>query len=544
MKNLTHYLSNAVHTEEDVNKLKQYILNLAVRGKLIDNSSSELKHQNTIEGDNEEETLYEIPKSWRWVTLEDILMFKNGYAFKSDTYIKNSNYQVIRLGNVKNDKLLVENKEVYIPKEIALSCKDFRIKDKDILVTMTGTKGKRDYFYTCLFDSKIEEKTNKQFFLNQRVGILRANNSVKPELVNIFLKSKSILDLVFTFETGTANQGNLGTRAIKRIPFPLPPYEEQESIITKVKELFTLCDKLAIDIQYKNKHSTKLNKTIFSEVLGHNNDNMHENLNFIVDNINDLLENKEDISLLRKAILSLGIRGKLSVSNPSDDSASKLLEEMKEEKNRLIKNKSLRVSKLNKEHSVTTDIPENWKKVKIGDLMEPINGKSFKTSEWSNEGVPIIRIQNLNNKHAPFNYYNGETAIPEKYHVSTGDLLIGWSGTPGTSFGAFIWDRGFSYLNQHIFKAKLFSSNLDPVYLKHAINAVLEIMISQARGGVGLKHVTKSQFVNIEVGLPPISEQKQIVHEINKLFLLCNQLEEQLDQQNDLQEKFMNSIIQ
>ena len=76
------------------------------------------------------------------------------------------------------------------------------------------------------------------------------------------------------------------------------------------------------------------------------------------------------------------------------------------------------------------------------------NGRAFKPSEWSEIGTPIVRIQNLNDESKSFNYCNFE--VEERFHIKTGDLLFSWSGTPGTSFGAFFWNRGKGFLNQHL----------------------------------------------------------------------------------------------
>ena len=95
------------------------------------------------------------------------------------------------------------------------------------------------------------------------------------------------------------------------------------------------------------------------------------------------------------------------------------------------------------------DIPSTWVWVRIGDVFDLVNGKAFKPSDWSDVGDPIVRIQNLNDKNAPYNYCN--TPCEEKYYLHGGELLFSWSGTPGTSFGAFIWHGGKAVLNQHIF---------------------------------------------------------------------------------------------
>lgn len=96
------------------------------------------------------------------------------------------------------------------------------------------------------------------------------------------------------------------------------------------------------------------------------------------------------------------------------------------------------------------EIPESWEWCRVKDLTLLFNGKAFKPSDWTNSGLPIVRIQNLNNDNAIFNYYNGKV---EKCFLLNGEeLLFAWSGTPGTSFGAHIWKGGKAVLNQHIFR--------------------------------------------------------------------------------------------
>src|SRR5699024_10137552 len=92
----------------------------------------------------------------------------------------------------------------------------------------------------------------------------------------------------------------------------------------------------------------------------------------------------------------------------------------------------------------------DWSTSKIGELCELINGRAFKSSEWSKEGLPIIRIQNLIIPDASFNHFSGE--LDDKHKINTGDLLFAWSATPGTSFGAHVWTGEAAALNQHIFK--------------------------------------------------------------------------------------------
>lgn len=170
-------------------------------------------------------------------------------------------------------------------------------------------------------------------------------------------------------------------------------------------------------------------------------------------------------------------------------------------------------------------IPDRWILLPAGDLVDLINGRAFKPSDWTASGLPIVRIQNLNNPKAPYNHYQGE--VSDGHRIKNGDMLLSWSGTPGTSFGAFIWGGGEAVLNQHIFKVIIFSRYLDKDFLRIAINARLDALIASARGGVGLKHVTKGQVEALQIPCPPLEEQKRIVAKVDELMGICDKLEAQ-----------------
>lgn len=138
------------------------------------------------------------------------------------------------------------------------------------------------------------------------------------------------------------------------------------------------------------------------------------------------------------------------------------------------------------------EIPRGWAEVRVGEVLKLVNGFPFKPSQWRTSGLPIIRIQNLNNANAPYNCC-AET-LPDKFRVAQGDLLFAWSGTPGTSFGAHIWGGGDAWLNQHIFRADFDARVFDRSFLKFGINENLTEYIRQAHGGAGLAHITKSVF--------------------------------------------------
>lgn len=266
----------------------------------------------------------------------------------------------------------------------------------------------------------------------------------------------------------------------------------------------------------------------------------------LLERFKELSRHPKNTKELKGLILQLAVQGKLTESwranNPNIEPASELLKRIQAEKQQLIDDKKIKKEKpLSLIEEVPFKIPEGWNWIKLGDLMSMFNGRAFKKHEWSNEGLPIIRIQNLNNPNATFNFFNGE--LDDKHHIQKGTFLISWSGTPGTSFGAFIWNGKDGALNQHINKCVFHSDRIDEEFYKRAINSQLYKLIEQAQGGVGLKHVTKGILNNLILPLPPLEEQKAIVEVVNTLFKEVEQLESLTKERIQLKESFVVSAL-
>lgn len=151
---------------------------------------------------------------------------------------------------------------------------------------------------------------------------------------------------------------------------------------------------------------------------------------------------------------------------------------------------------------------KSWPTKPLGEVCELVNGAPFKPSDWDGSGLPIVRIQNLNDPTKPFNYTSKKLA--EKFRVRSGDTLLSWSGTPGTSFGCFRWDGAEGWLNQHIFNVHLGDEVL-PAFFIYQVNSKLEELIGKAHGGVGLQHITKGALSSVSITVPPLAEQERIV---------------------------------
>lgn len=165
-----------------------------------------------------------------------------------------------------------------------------------------------------------------------------------------------------------------------------------------------------------------------------------------------------------------------------------------------------------KTYKPTIKINSEWQHSKLGDIFVMVNGRAFKTSEWSTTGLPIVRIANLNNPNAEYNYFEGEHN--EKIEVNDGDFLFSWSGTKGTSFGPHLWTRGKGLLNQHIFKMVAKDVPINTGFAYFYIKAIVPQIESKAHGSGGLVHITKTELSLFEIPTPPIGEQKQIVAEL------------------------------
>ncbi len=186
-------------------------------------------------------------------------------------------------------------------------------------------------------------------------------------------------------------------------------------------------------------------------------------------------------------------------------------------------------------------LPEGWASVRVGEACRLVNGRAFKPSDWGADGLRIIRIQNLNNLHAPFNHYSG--SVEAKFLVQEGELLFAWSGTPGTSFGAHIWTRGTAILNQHIFRVLDYEGLFDKGFLRRAINVRLDHLIEVAHGTAGLAHVTRPVFEAAELSLPPASEQRRIVTQVEALLEQVNRAKGRLDRVPLILKRFRQAVL-
>ena len=156
---------------------------------------------------------------------------------------------------------------------------------------------------------------------------------------------------------------------------------------------------------------------------------------------------------------------------------------------------------------------------RLGDIATYINGYAFKPEDRGNEGLPIIRIQDLTGNSYDLGFYNGE--YPERIEINNGDVLISWSG----SLGVYLWNKGKALLNQHIFKVVFDKAEIDKSYFIYAIQHYLKEMEAKTHGAT-MKHITKKDFDDMLVPYPNMQKQREtagILSMVDGIIISCQQ---------------------
>jgi type I restriction enzyme S subunit len=187
-------------------------------------------------------------------------------------------------------------------------------------------------------------------------------------------------------------------------------------------------------------------------------------------------------------------------------------------------------------------IPEDWKVRTIGEMFRLVNGCAFKPEDWKQSGTPIIRIQNLNDPYASFNYF--QAPVAERNRVEAGDLLFAWSGTIGTSFGARVWSGPSGVLNQHIFKVHMNQQQISLPFSMLVFGRIEEDIAKQAHGfKASFVHVKKSDLVKVSLPLPPLPEQRAIAEALSDVDGLLGGLDRLIAKKRDLKQAAMQQLL-
>ncbi|MDU3249405.1 MAG: restriction endonuclease subunit S [Haemophilus parainfluenzae] len=198
----------------------------------------------------------------RMTKMSDIAKFQNGFAFNSEDFSKSGEWQVFRLGNIRDGFLFYENKPVFISEKLAKTQEKFIPKVGDSLISMTGTRFKQDYGFACIIEK------DEKILVNQRVGrIIPIKDKIIPKFLNLSLRSEHFRQQFFKGETGGVNQGNVGSKHIMSISINLPTLEQQTQIVQKVETYFALADEIETQVNAALENVNLLTQSILSKAF-------------------------------------------------------------------------------------------------------------------------------------------------------------------------------------------------------------------------------------------------------------------------------------
>jgi type I restriction enzyme S subunit len=202
-------------------------------------------------------------KDWEEKKLGEVVDFFNGFAFKSKDVIETSNTQLIRMGNLYQNKLSLDRRAVFYPDDFAVTYKKFLLKANDLIISLTGTTDKEDYGYTV----RIPEN-EYNLLLNQRIAkiIIKNEKATNKDYLFHFLLSRTFLDKLYKTANGT-RQANLSTETMRGLTITIPNIKQQQVIVQKLDALSAETEKLEAIYLQKINDLEELKKSVLQKAF-------------------------------------------------------------------------------------------------------------------------------------------------------------------------------------------------------------------------------------------------------------------------------------
>ena len=201
-----------------------------------------------------------LPEGWCWASLAAISDALAGYAFKSKDYSE-AGFQIVKISNVGRGQLNLAEKPTFITKVEAKIKAKYLLKRGDLLITLTGTRRKRDYGFVALVENQ------ERLLLNQRVVRLRFQPPLNPKFFLIALQGEHFQNRFFQYETGNTGQGNVRIAAITHGAVPLPPLAEQDRIVAEVERRLAVAERLEAVVEANLKRAERLRQAILEQAF-------------------------------------------------------------------------------------------------------------------------------------------------------------------------------------------------------------------------------------------------------------------------------------
>ena len=489
----------------DTKKLRQKILDLAIRGKLVpqdpnDEPASVLleriraekerlikegkikksKASKSSDTPHYEQVPFEVPEGWVWCKLEDIAYVASGSTPNKESFVS-SGVPYLKMYNLRNQKIDFEYQPQYIKEDVHNGkLQRSRTEIGDLIMNIVGPP---------LGKLAIIPHTLPQANFNQAAVLIRPLLH-KKILVNFLFHYLSEMSEISSISTkGSAGQVNISLTQSQNMRIPLPPLGEQERIVAEIEKWFALIDQIEqgkVDLQ------TTIKQT-------------------------------------KSKILDLAIRGKLVPQDPKDEPASELLK------------------RINPAAEITCDngqygkLPNGWCACKLVDICSFLSrGKSPKYSE-DDKTYPVF-AQKCNLKDGGISLEQARFLDPstinkwnDVYKLQTGDVLVNSTGT-GTVGRTRLFNINclgsypFVVPDSHVSVVRVLKS-ICPQYIYAFISSssIQQYMEENLAGSTNQKELYLGVLENMQIFLPPLAEQHRIVAKIEELFTSLDNIQKALE---------------
>ncbi len=396
-----------------------------------------------------------------------------------------------------------------------------------------------------------------------KIAINKIDVAINQDLKALHLFEEIDLNYFYNFYlTQNITGSGMTVKGIRQedllnILVPLPPLAEQKRIVSKVDELMALCDQLETRQQKKKELRSKLNSAALDKMFSaENQDEFEENWRRICENFDLLYDNPENVEELRKAVLQLAVQGKLVEQDEGDEPASVLIEKVKAENKKLIKEGKIRKTK--KLQPIGTEetpysLPNGWLWTRFGNIAPYIEAgwspmcekRPKEGDEWGVLKISAVSwgiFNPLENKALPPNL----KPRPE-YEVKTNDFLMSRANTSELVGRSVIVEDTPPELMINDKVLRLFFSSFAYKKFYNIFNNSQTARFYYAKEASGtsssMKNISREVIYNMPVPIPPLNEQKLIVEKIEQLMGLCDELEGKLRKAREDSGKLMEMVV-
>lgn len=534
---LLEYFDRIAEAPDAISRLRKFILDLAVRGKLVeqdpnDEPASELLKKigfrHTTGGAFEDGfPRYLLPVGWVWSTLQS-LSDKIHYGFTASADKSCKKVRLLRISDIQNNGVdwttvpgcVIDEKDV----------ERYKLESGDILIARTGgTIGK-----TFLVESAPVVSVFASYLIR-----VKASKELFGKYVKFFLESPVYWTQLYDGARG-AGQPNVNGQTLGKLAIPLPPLAEQHRIVAKVDELMALCDRLEASQAKRESRRDRLASASLKRIgqpedVG-NGEELRENVRFHLHHLPRLATRPEHVKELRQTILNLAVRGKLVPQDPSDEPASELLKNIHAEKLRLIKLKLIRNEKTLPVVSPIEEpfvVSRGWIWARIGTCAAFTDyGTSCQAIE-RDDGIPVLKMGDIQDGRVVLGYHKKVPVTLEDLpglFLQKFDLLYNRTNSAELvgKTGIFLGEDGRFTFASYLIRIRFFLDFTNPIYVNYAMNSPYfreTQIVPELKQQCGQANVNGTKLRNMVIPLPPLAEQHRIVAKVDELMNLCDKLE-------------------